>query len=127
MEITLLHVKNPFPVTVMHLHGELEGPDAAHLLELATQEYQQGARDLILDLEFLTRLSSVGLAALRAVAYLFDGENSAEANPDSLNGHHERVKLLNVPASVQQALEDVGESARFDSYTDLGQALSSFI
>ena len=40
MEITLLHVKNPFPVTVMHLHGELEGPDAAHLLELATQEYQ---------------------------------------------------------------------------------------
>ena len=28
---------------------------------------------------------------------------------------------------VQQALEDVGESARFDSYTDLPQAIDSFI
>ena len=127
MEITLLHVKNPYPVTVMHLHGELEEPDTVSLLDMARQEYENGARDLLLELGFVTRISPSGLATLRAVADLFDGRLGEEVNPDSLNGHHEHVKLLNVPEPVQQALEDMGDSARFDSYTDLQQALDSFI
>jgi anti-anti-sigma regulatory factor len=127
MEIMVLHVKNPLPVTMMHLHGELNGSDDNSFQEQAREEFRQGARDLLLELSFLTRLSPAGLAGLQAVVALYNDGDPAGTEENQDNHFYPHVKLLNVPEKIKEVLDQTGETAHFEIYTDLQRALDSFL
>jgi len=136
MEMTILHARNPIPVVIFHLQGELDGSANEALIQEARKQYRAGFRNLLLDFSFVTSLGSAGFSALQAVAMLFiEGEPSGHANgrarsallsKDPADEYHEHVKLLHVPEDVKKTLGQAGYASLFETYTDLHQAVASF-
>ena len=136
MEITISRIEGSVPVTVLHLQGKLDGNTYETLIAEAQKEYDRGARDLLLDLQQVTYMSSAGLSALHTVALVFRGQKSSDRQEgwasframdnDRLNGTQAHVKLLNPSTEVKKVLELVGFNALFDTYTEIHQAVASF-
>jgi anti-anti-sigma factor len=80
MNITISKNEKPFPVTILHLDGILDGANYESLIDETQKVYAAGARDLILDLSKLTFISSAGLGALHRVALLFQGKKHPAKN-----------------------------------------------
>jgi anti-anti-sigma factor len=131
------------PVTILHLDGTLDGSNFNDLLDEVQKIHKSGCRNLILDLEKLTFISSAGLSAIHQAALLFRGNKSEEGsdeswyayrwaafhdNPGSLKHHppHAHVKLLSPTREVKVVLDTIGFSSLFEIHTDLNQAMASF-
>ena len=71
MKMTVTNADGSVPVAILHLEGKLDGANFESLIEKAQDLYDDGGRDLLLDLSGLTFISSAGLAALHQVALLF--------------------------------------------------------
>jgi len=136
MIITISKIETPFPVTILHLDGKLDGANYENLIEEAQNVYDAGVRDLILDLGKLTFISSAGLAAMHQVALLFRGERNPgwdggwdayhAIDRDRSHGPQAHVKLLSPPEPVRQLLDMTGFNSLFEIFTDLDQAVGSF-
>lgn len=136
MNITITKTETPFPVTILHLDGKLEGISYEILIDEAQKLYDAGARDLLLDLSKMTFISSAGMAGLHQVALLFRGERhpgqdqgwAAYRSIDRDRGHgtQEHVKLLSPTKEVQEVLDLTGFSSLFQIFTGLQPALASF-
>jgi anti-anti-sigma regulatory factor len=133
MNITISK-ENPTQVTILHLEGKLDGANYESLIEEAKKVYEDGARDLILDLSQLTFISSAGLSAIHQVALLFRGEKFPDQgwgayhaiDRDRGRGTQEHIKLLSPSEPVQKVLDVTGFDALFEIYTDLCLATASF-
>ena len=136
MEITVSQEQGLVPVTILHLNGALDGTTYQTLIEKAKQVYQEGARDLLLDLNGLSYISSAGIIALHKTALLFRGvtlpdeeegwEAAHAVDRDRSSGVQQHVKLLNPQPEVLHVLDVVGFTAFFEIYTDLEKAVASF-
>ena len=135
MEITITHEK-PY-IQIMHLNGKLDGSNYKQLVEAARELYDAGCRDLILDLNQLSYISSAGISALHRVALLFRGQlmeaeeeegwASYRAIANELNSNAQKhVKLFGLVENVQRSLEMVGFTSLFETYTDMNLAIASF-
>jgi anti-anti-sigma regulatory factor len=114
----------------------LDGQNFQELIGKAREVYDGGARNVLLDMDALTYISSAGLVALHTIALMFRGE----AAPDPEHGWsalksmdrsrdggiQEHVKLLNPRPEVRSVLEMVGFTAFFEMFTDLQEAVRSF-
>lgn len=127
MEITILHVHTPIPVTVLHLVGELDGISDHVLVEECKRQYSEGSRNLVMDLQFVTCLNAAGLVTLRSAAQVFNGRKRSRKNQDPQNSRHAAIPLINVPAEVRAVLEGARANGFFVTYADLPRALESFI
>jgi anti-anti-sigma factor len=136
MEITTSHIQGPPAITVLHLHGKLDGNNYEALIDAAQQEYDNGARSLLLDFSNVTYISSAGLSALHTVALLFKGQ-SADQRPDGWASFHAMeidrakgpqaaVKLLRTSNDVKKVLDLVGFNTIFDTYSEFQDAVDSF-
>ncbi len=67
------------PVTIMRLEGELDGSNYESLIAQTQALYVAGMRDLLLDLENLTFVSSAGLVGLHRMALIMRGETLEDA------------------------------------------------
>jgi STAS domain. len=74
MRITISKRDKPISVTILHLEGKLDRANYESLIDEARDVYDNGARDLILDLSELSFVSSAGVAALHQVALLYREE-----------------------------------------------------
>jgi anti-anti-sigma regulatory factor len=136
MFITITKTEEPVPVTILHLEGKLDGSNFESLIEEAQQVYEDGARDLILELSKLTFISSAGLAAIHQVALLFSGDSHFgqeqgwaalhAISRDSGSQPQQHVKLCTLGKSVQDVLDLTGFGSVFEGFTSLQQALDSF-
>ena len=136
MEITVSHIQGSVPVTILHLQGKLDGNNYESLIVEAQKQYDEGARDLLLDLSQVSYMSSSGLAALHTVALMFRGQKPSDRQEgwasfrsidnDRLNGPQTHVKLVRPSADVKKVLDLVGFNALFETYTDVHQAVASF-
>lgn len=133
MQITLSkHGK----VTVMHILGDVDSSTYTDVIRKAQEAFDDGARDLLLDLEKVPYVSSAGLMALHSVARIYAGHSLSNPdggrptfraiNPKDDSGAREHVKLLALQPAVSQVLEVVGLSLFFETYTDLESAVKSF-
>jgi anti-anti-sigma factor len=59
------------PVTVLHIHGWLDGQSEGDLLEAARDAYEQGARFILIDMKELETLTSAGMRALQKVYQMY--------------------------------------------------------
>ena len=106
------------------------------LVSTVQKLYDAGTRSLLLDLTNLAFISSAGLASLHIVTKMFRGEN---ANPEDgwgtykgidrerERGLQENVKLLNPSPAVDKVLDTVGFKHFFEVYTNLNEAVGSFL
>jgi anti-anti-sigma factor len=136
MEMTVTQDQDAVPVTVLHLAGKLDGGSYEALIAKAHELFEQGIRNLLLDLSQLTYLSSAGISALHRVALLFQGKESTQLEEgwaafhamdrDRDSGVQQHVKLLNPTQEVAKILGLVGFTTFFEIYNDLHSAVVSF-
>jgi len=123
-------------IVVIKLGGELDGQSYQDLISKAQDIYNEGAKNLLLDLNELTYVSSAGLVALHFIALLSRGEKLPDteqgwATLKSVDrtregGVQKNVKLLNPRPEVLNVLEMVGFSTFFEIFNDKQKALDSF-
>jgi anti-anti-sigma regulatory factor len=136
MDITITQQTGRVPVTILHLEGKLDGSTYMQLAEEAKRLYQQGVRDLVIDLTRLTYLSSAGITAIHKTALIFRGlvlpeEETGWASYHAIdrdrdNGVQKHVKLLCPQADVANILDLTGFKALFEIHTDQDAAVASF-
>lgn len=123
-------------VTVMHIAGDVDASNYTDVIDKAQAAYDEGTRNLLVDLSKVPYVSSAGLMALHTLALIFMGQsiNNKDGgrpafraiNPQQDSSARERMKLLNPQPAVEQVLSVVGLSAFFEVYSDLETALKSF-
>jgi anti-anti-sigma regulatory factor len=136
MQISFSKEEGRVPVTVMQLMGNLDASNYTEVIAKAQNVYDEGARDLLIDLSKVPYVSSAGLMSLHSVALIFAGQsmNVKDAGRPvfrSINAQNEKtvrlhVKLLNPQPDVEQVLDVVGLKQFLDIFTNLGTALQSF-
>ena len=70
------------PLSVLHLHGSLDGSTYDSLVSIAQQELTAGIRQIVIDLENAQSISNAGIVGLYMVAALLGGKSL-----DKLEGH----------------------------------------
>lgn len=136
MQITFSKQEGNVPVTVMHLMGDIDSSTYTDVINKAQETYDNGARDLLIDLSKVPYVSSAGLMSLHSVVKIFSGQ-SAQARDGgrpsfgAINQERDaavraHVKILAPQPAVEQVLEMVGLTAFFEIHTDLEAALKSF-
>jgi len=136
MQIYLSKQQGRAPVTIMHLTGSLDASNYTEVITRAQEAYDEGTRDLLIDLSKVPYISSAGLMSLHAVVLIFAGKSmlsketkrpsfrSIDPQRDSAGLQH--VKLLGPQTAVEQVLDVVGLKQFLDIHTDLETAIQSF-
>jgi anti-anti-sigma factor len=136
MQISFSKQEGRVPVTIMHLMGDLDASNYTDLIAKAQETYDEGTRDLLIDLSEVPYISSAGLMSLHAVVLIFAGKSvrskennrpsfrSIDPQRDSAGLQH--VKLFSPQTAVEQVLDVVGLKQFFDIYTNLEKAVQSY-
>jgi anti-anti-sigma factor len=136
MNITVSSAQGRVPVTILHVHGDLDASSYTDLIAKGQEVYDAGARDILLDLGDMSYISSSGLVALHRIALILRGGKSSDPEAgweafhaidrDRDAGLQQHVKLLNLQPKVDTVLQTVGFKQFFEVYTDLATAIASF-
>jgi anti-anti-sigma regulatory factor len=136
MEIIIYQAQGKVSITILTIHGDLDGATYQDLIAKAQEVYNGGARYLLLDMANMPFMSSAGLVALHSIALILRGE--APPNPedgwgafrqidrDRDSGVQRFVKLLSPQPPVDRALEKTGLKQFFEIHKDRDAAIASF-
>jgi anti-anti-sigma factor len=120
------------PVTVFHLHGQIDASTYEAFQNDAEQAFKTGARYLLLDLSDVDYISSAGLRALHNIYKLFradDADESSEAISKGISdGTYKahQLKLLNPNAEVSRILKVAGFDMYLDIFHNQNEAIEAF-
>lgn len=137
MAITINQAQGKVPVSIMSIYGKLDASNYQAAIATAQEAYEQGARNLLIDLWDVSFMSSSGIAALHSISLIYrgvtlpDGEGEGwemfhSLDRDRESGIQEHVKLLKPQARVARTLEKTGLNALFEIYEDQDTAIASF-
>ena len=138
LNVTVDKVEGRVPVTVIRLDGELDASNYGSLISQTQELYEGGTRDLLLDLENLSFVSSSGLVALHRMALIMRGETLEDAEEgwsafhaisrdlDSAGGPEAHYKLLKPQPLVRKVLDTAGFSDIMIVFEDEETAVASF-
>ena len=136
MQISFSKHEGNVPVMVMQLAGDIDASSYTDVINKAQEAYDDGARDLLIDLSKVPYVSSAGLMSLHTVVKIFAGHSVQPKdggrpyfraiNKDQDEPMRAHVKLLSPQPAVEQVLEMVGLKLFFDIHTDLETALKSY-
>lgn len=123
-------------ITVVHLVGDVDSSNYTDVIAKAQELFDDGVRNLLLDLTQVPYVSSAGLMALHTVARIYSGHSLQgkdggrpifrAINLKEDASAREHVKLLNPQPAVDQVLDVVGLKQFFEIFADLDTAVSSF-
>lgn len=123
------------PVTILTTHGDIDGSNYQELIKFANKLYQNGTRNILLDLGDTPFISSSGLVALHSIALLLnggkplnidDGWSALSEMGDGLGSLQTHLKLLNVQKRVDHTLDISGFKPFYELFNDKEAALASF-
>ena len=136
MNIIVENAQGKVPVTILALHGDLDGSNYQHVIAKARDLYDAGTRCLLIDMSDMPYMRSAGVVALHSVLLLLRGEPppDPESGWSALHavareqgaGAQQAVKLLNPQPKVSRTLEMTGMREFFEVYTDRQAAVESF-
>lgn len=112
--IDITHHQGRVPVTVFHLLDRIHLGNFAELEKITREAYEQGARDLVIDLSRIESLTSIGVRGMVIVHKLLAADG----------GKH--LKLAGVSASMRDVLEIAGITQFIDLYETVEEAAASF-
>jgi anti-anti-sigma factor len=130
MEIVVTQEEGRVPVTVFQLKGDLANEEP--LRSQATEAYEAGTRNLILDLSDVPYITSSGL---RAIHYLFDllRSDSPEESDQAVrkgiaSGQYKspHLKLVKPSKNAAKALSISGYDMFLEVHKNKKEALASF-
>lgn len=123
-------------VMVMELAGDIDASTYTDVINRAQEIYDEGVRDLLIDLSKVPYVSSAGLMSLHMVVKIFSGQSvSAKGggrpsfsaiNQERDGSVRAHVKLLSPQPAVEQVLDVVGLKQFFEVHTDFDTAVKSF-
>jgi len=70
-KISVEQAQAKVPVSVVHIHGWLDGQSEGHLLEVARNAFEQGSHFILIDMRELKTLTSAGMRALQKVYQIY--------------------------------------------------------
>lgn len=136
MQITFSNHEGRVPVIVMHLTGDLDASNYTDVILKAQGAYDEGARNIVIDLSKVPYISSAGLMSLHTLALIFAGNaihTSGQGRPSfrslDLNRDQkvkEHVRLVAPQPAVEQVLDTVGLRDFLSVYADVESAVQSF-
>ena len=138
LDVTIDKIEDPVPITMMRLTGELDASNYESLIQETQGLYNEGTRNLLLDLDGVEFISSSGLVALHSMALIMRGETLDDPEEgwaafraisrDMLkSGDWEtHFKLLKPQPLVMKVLNTSGFSDILPVFEDEASALASF-
>jgi anti-anti-sigma factor len=102
------------PVTVFHLQDRVNLGNVTELEEAAKEAYNNGTRDLVIDLGDTPSLTSIGVRALVIIHKML--------SPD--RGRH--LKLANLIPSIRDMLDVAGITEHIEIYDSVDEAVTSY-
>ncbi len=136
MDIEVKQVMGNVPVTILVLKNNIDGSNYKMLIEKAEELYEQGSRDLLLDMSQVNFISSAGLVALHTVALTMQGGERFETDDgwqaihalerDIGTGFQAHIKLLNPQPKISKILESTMIDQYIEVFTDEKEAIASF-
>jgi anti-anti-sigma regulatory factor len=136
MQISFYKQDGNVPVTVMQVMGDIDASTYIDVINKAQEIYDNGVRDLLIDLSKVPYVSSAGLMSLHSVVKIFSGQSpqskdSGRPSFSAINQERDgavraHVKILSPQPAVEQVLDMVGLKQFFEFHTDLDTAVKSF-
>jgi anti-anti-sigma factor len=132
MNITTSQELARVPVTVFHIQGEINATTYEELERQAKEAYNNGTRNLLLDLAQVRYVSSAGFRAIHSIFKLLRTDTLAESDEAMSKGLRDgtfkspHLKLLNLQPSVLRAMSLAGFDMYLDIHNNLKDALASF-
>ena len=74
MQTTIEQVEGAVPITILALDGELDASNYQEVIDTVRRLYDEGTRQLIIDLAGLRFMASSGLVALHSIVQIMHGE-----------------------------------------------------
>ena len=122
MDLIVTQASGRIPVTVLGIVGRVNLGNVNEMLQKAQSLYQEGARDLVIDLAGAESLTSAGLSAIITILRTFEsGLPGGGAGKKSTH-----VKLANPSGQIRQMLSIAGFNSYLDIYDNLQDAVASF-
>jgi anti-anti-sigma factor len=130
-----VHAENGrVPVTVMHVHGNLDSSTYQEFEAKAEELINNGARYILVDLSHSGFISSAGFRALNHIFKKLrevhpDTNLSDEAMKKGISAgtyKSPHLKLLKMSPETRSAFEMSGFDMYIDTFTDLNKAIASF-
>ena len=121
MTIEVTQLTGARPISVVVLVGELDASNYERLIEVVGQEWDAGARGLVMDLAGLAFMASSGLVALYAAARIFRGEGAPDLEAgwqvihdlEDETGAAANVRLAGIQAPIERVLQRTGLNRMF--------------
>ena len=138
MKDSVEFVQANVPVTVWKLEGELDATNYIDVIDKAKKLYDDGTRDLLMDLSDLTFMSSSGLVSLHGTVLVMRGQpppdpeagwevfHAIERDVQAQTGFDPHCKILNPQPRVAKALKVAGFDTFLAVFDDRKEALASF-
>ena len=117
MEITIVREEYRIPVTTFLIKGRINLTWSPIIEEKAQEEYDNGTRQLIIDLSFVDSITSRGLTAILSI-YKMLLDDSKTGDPAIAHHHNEaEIKISKlVLVNPQTHVKDVLRISGFDKY-----------
>ena len=132
LETTVEEVDARVPQTIIALVGELDASNFEALIQTVREQYDSGARNLLLDLTDLTFMASSGLVALHSIVRIMHGEAppDPEAGWSALHatassGAQQEVQLCAPQPAVERVLARTGLDRLFVVHPDRSSAIAA--
>jgi anti-anti-sigma factor len=132
MEITVTQEQGRVPVTILQVKGDVNATTADEFQAQAQKAYDDGARDMLIDLSGVSLLSSAGLRALHSIFNMLRSESPEEGDEAVRKGltdgtfKSSHLKLLKPDQNVSQVLRMAGFDMFLEIYDNLKKAVASF-
>ncbi len=132
MDITISQEQGRFPVTVLHIKGNVDSSSAWQLEAQAKAAIAAGAQNLVLDLSGVPYISSAGLRVVNILFNRLLTDSVRESNEAMMRGvaagtfKSPHLKLLNPQRRVLEVLRLGGFDMFLEIHRNLKQAVASF-
>jgi anti-anti-sigma factor len=134
MDIKVSTENGRVPVTIVHVHGNIDAASYKSFQSKMEELIKGGTRHILVDLSAAPFVSSSGLRAIHHVfnelrslhpdANLSEDEVKKGIGAGTYKSPH--LKLLNPSKETQIAIKTAGVDMYIESYTDLKAAVASF-
>ena len=123
------------PVTVLTTHCDIDASNYQELIGVVQKLYEEGTRDVLLDLNETAFISSSGLVALHSISLMLNGGQPLDIEDgwaalhevgEGLTARHNHLVLLNVQPRVDKTLTVSGLKPFYAIFNDSAAALAEF-
>ncbi len=128
LNISTSKIEGETPVTVIHLSGHLHGDTEPKLMNEVRRLYDEGARNLLLDLSEVDVLTSAGLRAIHNSFVLFTPRSDITVINEHMDEPYKSpyFKLVCPNPNIYYVLNIAGFLQNIPIYNDVDEAVLSF-